>query len=286
MVFIAISIVTIVGLTQLVRYGQLRRMHILVAIMVNYVVAAAVSGLVFFHGASSGEIPVLSGAFPLAVVNGVLYFTHFLLLLASYRLAGLGITTALVSSGYVLPVLLSRLIWDEPMPPTRWVAVALVPVVMFLLRPNKDSGKRMTLKGDAVLVLVVLMGGTVMTIHKAAVVAQVGNQQSLYRFALFTTAALVSVGYVAIRRLPVRPREAKLGLGIGLFNTVGLASTVAGLVAVPAVVFFPVVGCLVIVVNVVLSRVFWKERITPRQIVGIAAALIVVVLTNVGSGAS
>ena len=96
MIFAAVNIVAVVGLTQLVRYGQLRRMHILVAIMFNYVVAAGMSGVRFFHGASSGEIPVLAGAFPFAAVNGVLFFLQFLLLLASYELAGLWITTALI----------------------------------------------------------------------------------------------------------------------------------------------------------------------------------------------
>ena len=285
MIYLAVNVLSLVVLTQCVRYGQLRRMQILVTIMCNYLVAAAISGVVFF-ATPAAAAPITGGAFPLAILNGALYFTHFLLLLASYELAGLGITTALVASGGVIPVMISWLAWAEPMPWTRWLAVGLVPIAMFLLRPDKDGGKRMTLKGDAVLILAVLMGGTIMTIHKAAVVSQVGDQQSLYRFALFSVAAIVSTGYVALHRMTVRRREAQLGVAVGVFNSLGLWAAIMGLSILPAVVFYPIANCLVIVLNVVLSRLFWRERVTPRQFVGIGAAMLVVVLTNVGRGLS
>ena len=286
MIYVAINILSIMTLTQLVRFGQLRGMRILIAIMINYMVAAVLSGAAFFGSGASGPIPVFKGALPFGVLNGALFFTHFLLLLASYQLAGLGITTALVGSGAIIPVVVSWLVWGEAMPWTRWMAVGLVPVTMFLLRPRRDGSRPMTLKGDAVLVLAVLMGGTILTVHKAAVVAQIGDQASLYRFALFSTAAVCSTLYVIFHRLRIGRRESGLGCVVGLVNGAGLWATVNGLNVLPAVVYYPIVNCMVIVLNIVLSGILWKERITRRQVAGIATAMVVVILANMGRAAS
>ena len=47
-----------------------------------------------------------------------------------------------------------------------------------------------------------------------------------------------------------------------------------------AVVFFTTAGSLAIVLTLLTSWVLWRERITPRQSVGIATAIVIVVLAN------
>ena len=78
------------------------------------------------------------------------------------------------------------------------------------------------------------------------------------------------------------------GAGVGVTVATNRAALVLAVVlfvmlslgAMPAVVFFPTSGSLIILCNVILSRWLWNEALLRRQIVGLAFAIAIVVLTN------
>jgi multidrug transporter EmrE-like cation transporter len=56
---------------------------------------------------------------------------------------------------------------------------------------------------------------------------------------------------------------------------------VLAIAALPAGVVFPISTACVISLNVILGRMLWTERIAPRQVAGLALAMVVAVLANV-----
>ncbi len=280
--------------SQLLRLGQKRSCRTMAVVGVNYLLAAAisVSAMLLLGGLGAEGRARL---FLYGSSNGVLFVLHALVIMAAFRIVGTGITWAFVGSGVVIPVIVARCIWKEDVNCLQWVALALVPVAVVLMRPPKkegEAGKRAGLKGDAILLLCLVMAGTIGTLHKAQEVyvgalpvardtgAFVSPERLFYQSTLFLATAVMSTCYMLGARLRPTGRETAIGLGVGLANTGGLFFALLAINAVAATVFFPSSGCLVIVANTVAGRVLWRERLVPRQWAGLAVALAIVVLAN------
>ncbi|MHC4917776.1 MAG: hypothetical protein ACYTGB_20055 [Planctomycetota bacterium] len=280
--------------SQLLRLGQKRSCRTMAVVGVNYLLAAAISisAMLLLGGlGAKGQARL----FMYGSANGVLFVLHALVMMAAFRIVGTGITWAFVGSGVVLPVIAARYIWKENVSGLQWLALALVPVAVALMRPPKkegEAGRRAGLKGDVILLLCLLMAGAIGTLHKAQEVyvkmlplargasAFVSPERVFYQSMLFLATAVMSICYMLAARIRPTGKEAAIGLGVGFANTCGLFFALLAINTVAATVFFPSSGCLVIVANTVAGRIFWKERLVPRQWVGLAVALTIVVLAN------
>ncbi len=318
MQYVLLNILCGLVFAQTLRYAQHRRATDYVVGAVNYVLAAAVSLGALALLAKLRAAPPLLPAAALGAACGASYFGQFLLILSSYRRAGVGITMAVASMGILVPVLLSWLLWAEAMTPCRWMAASLLPAVMILLRPlrrplelsprptNLQTGgfhgapRRIrsrqgpllfTWQADAALLAVFLNSGLMSTLHKAVgiyapsdppagVLAFLRPSQLVYEASLFAVAAACSVSYALLRRGRWGQAELTLGSVIGVSNVLGTLFAVVGLSFVAAAVFLPSVTCATITLSVVVSWILWGERVTPRQVGGVLLAICVVVLVN------
>ena len=122
------------------------------------------------------------------------------------------------------------------------------------------------------------------TIHKYATVVATPEYEQLrvYQALVWVCAAAASTSYVRFRNLPYHFREIYLGALAGFFNVFTLFFTLLSLSVVAAVVFFPTSLCSVIVFNLMISWMLWRERLIKRQIFGITLAMVVVILVNMG----
>lgn len=266
---------------QTLRLGQKLNANVHGISGVNYAVGAVASivGFLLFTPqpweAFRGGGPVLIGA---ALINGVCYFLNMCLLLAGFRLVGVGVTIAVSNAGVLLSMLASWLIWGEPMTPTRWAAAALIVPAMFLLRPPDTAHAKFTWRADLLLAALFTMNGTILIVIKWADVCVPDGSIRAFQAMLFTVAGMVSCGYVVWQRIPVRRVELSAGVALGLLNAGATFLVLLGLSYMPAVAFFPALSCMSIVCNAGVACVLWGERLTVRQIAGMAIAMSIVVL--------
>lgn len=285
MLYLVLATLVMVSFSQVLRLGQRFGASVLFVGAVNYVVAAVLSVgclLVAWKLGHSVTPPARLATY--GAINGLLYFTHLLVLLAAYRHAGVGITAACTASGTVIPMVAAAVLWNEPMTPWRWASLGLLPAAMFLLRPgDKNDHPRLTLIGDLALLGTFFTNGVISTIIKAA---EVDTQSQLgltfgYQAVLFAFAAAASSLYAYARRSPRGRPDAVTGAALGTLNVLGTLGVLLSLSVVPAVVFFPTSGCLFVIGNAIAARFLWAERLRKRQTLGIALACVIVVLVNI-----
>ena len=289
MIYAALSTLCILVFSQTLRYSQVRGARDYVAGAVNYCLAAVLAGVALAAVAGRPGVALWPTAL-LGVANGASFFGQFLLILAAYRLAGVGITTAVGCAGIVVPVLVSWRLWGEPMTPWRWVALGVVPVSMLLMRRKNELHPHLSWKADLVLAAIFLNSGLSYTLHKAAniylpaaraeMILFLRPHQIVYEAFLFATAAALSSAYAVARRGRLGKADLALGSVMGLANVLAVMLSVVGLGVVAAGVFLPTVTCASVSLSAAVSWVLWREKLTPRQIVGLAAAAGVVVLVN------
>jgi len=279
-VYLFLFVCCSVTFVQVLRYGQARGADSVSAIAVNYIIAVGASLVLYAQAGISPEPRLAHAAVITGVINGLLFFSHVPFVLISFRAAGVGITAAATRVGIVIPILIAWLAWREEMTPLRWLGLALLPPAMFLLRPTGEKKTRLTLKGDIALTGCLVVAGAIFSIHKYADVHFNPAQIELYKVALFTTAMLAAVAYTAWKQLRCGKMELAVGTVMGLANVGALLNVMRGLARVPAVVFYPVSGSLIICLNVLVSLVLWKETLKRRQIAGLALAVLIILLAN------
>ncbi len=268
-----------IGFTQLLRYSQLRGASMLYVIAVNYLVAAACTIFLLLRRGEYVADPLL---LILAAITGVFFFVHLLVMLASYNHAGVGITQAVSTSGYVAPILMAWLLWPdkEAMTAVRWAGVALMPVSIFLMRPNTGEKLRFSLRDELILLMPFAFSGLIGCIHKLVTTRYGDAGQATYQAVLFTFAMLSSWAHVLWHRRRGKRVDFALGALVGFVNVFALLTMMLALSGLAASVFFPISTSAGIALTLFVSWLLWREKITRQQAIGIALAIVVVILTR------
>jgi drug/metabolite transporter (DMT)-like permease len=114
--------------------------------------------------------------------------------------------------------------------------------------------------------------------HEAAPAAELPG----FMVVLFGTAAAGGALGILVRREPLRRADLALGAAIGLPNAAQLEFLLRALETVPAIIVFPVSGALTLVLNAVVSLLWWGERLDRPTALGLVLALVATVLLNRG----
>ena len=279
MIYLFLTVFSMVAFMQTLRYGQ-QALHVYAIVAVNYVVATiavfTVSGLqMTTMGMTIPWHPMAIGA-----ATGVLYISHIPITLGCFRRAGVGVTVAVGGCSLIVPALAGWAVWEESMTVYRWLALALVPPAMWIMRPGNGLRSRLTLTTDVLLIANFAASGLVYSLQKYADVYFVAENREIFKVTLFGTAALSSLLFAIYRRTPFHRRDIGAGILLGLLNAATLIFTLLALQVMAAVVFFPTSMCLVIGINAVTARFLWQERLKHRQYAGLICALIVIALIN------
>ena len=64
-----------------------------------------------------------------------------------------------------------------------------------------------------------------------------------------------------------------MGGGIGLFNCIGLVVILIALSRIPGTVYFPTLGCAVVILDNLFAHFHWKERLTRPAVAGAVLAV-------------
>jgi drug/metabolite transporter (DMT)-like permease len=276
-IYLCCYIASSIAFHQLFRFGQQKKTDVLSTAAVNYSVAAVLT-VAWYLIAGHGEVDIRLVVYGLC--NGTVYYVSLPLLLRAFQLAGVGVTVAVLSTSNLSPVIFAFLAWDEPVTNMQWIALALVPVAIFLLRPRDGGIVNGGVKADVLLVLLFIMGSLMMTTHKAASRIVENDSELLYNACVFVAAMAVSVGYALYARLRVTKFDCGLGLGIGVANMLNIVFLLLCLGVMSTAIVFTTAGTVVISLNLAVSWLLWKEAVDRRQALGIMLAILVVVLTN------
>lgn len=282
MTYLAAFILTNVTFLQLLRFGQQRGASLSIIVAVNYTVAFGMTAAWGLPGLDIGADHTTT-LVAMGLITGLLYFLHLLVTLRSFRLVGVGITTTLCMTANLTPAFVAWAVWGEAISTLQWGALAILPAAVFLMRPVSlpVAGRTFaSLQVDLVLLLAFSMAGVISTMHKAADVYGRDSEQPVYAVSLFAVAAMSSVAYAAYRCRRARRFDVGLGVVIGTINTANLFLLLLALSQLATAIVFPVSSCVLIILNLVASRILWGEALRHRQLIGVGLAIVVVCLCN------
>lgn len=286
MLFLLLRILFTTAFSHLLRLSQARTRRPLYAAAVNYAVAAVASGAWTLIAGCRWHTPTIL----LGIAAGLGYVVSLLLVLPSMRKSGVSVTGAVLQLALMVPVAVG--IWRFSEHPNVYqiagIALTLVslPILSFTTSVDDPSATR---RFSLLTLVLFLSSGLSQVLMKEFSVAALPSDLPLFSTCLFVAATFGTIGWRAF--VPEPPPnsgepegrlygEWPLGLALGVVNMLQLVCLLLALQQLPGVVVFPVSASLGIVVNTFASMLFWKERPPLAGWLGIALAILAVILLN------
>lgn len=280
-IYIILCTIASVSIAHFFKVSEKRKLSTLRVITANYLIAFPAA---FFLYESHEYSLVFSQdfIFPgiLAALTGIVFIFNFFIYSKSVDRNGVGISIAAMRISLIVPVLLSTMWYKEFLNWKQWSGLMLVFVVLYLLLPNKKSlMKEATSAGWLLPVLFIMtaIGDGALKVYEA----DFSNLLSKGEFMgfVFLTAFLVGMIIVLYQRdWKFTKNEFLIGACIGIPNLLAATFLLEALERMNGAVVFSTVNVLTVLGGTFVGIVYWDDRFTKTQWIGIFLTIVSILL--------
>ncbi|MDD6023184.1 MAG: DMT family transporter [Oscillospiraceae bacterium] len=279
MFYLVLSVLSTAVVSLAMRLSERYRNNHISMLAVNYVICIVLAGC--FSGWSSILPDLEEGAgfcLSLGILQGVLYLASFLLLQLNISKNGVVMSTTFMRLGLLVPTICSVVIFGE-LP--EWLQVvgflaAICAILMISL--EKGSGKASFKLG---LICILLCAGV--TDFLAKVYEEFGNAalRDTYLLYAFIASGLICIGLAILKKQRLTLMDVLFGILIGIPNFFSARFMLYALKSLPAIVVYPTHSVSTIILVCVGGVLFFREKLSRRQIGAILLIMTAVALLNI-----
>ncbi len=230
-------------------------------LVVTFLITAAI-GIPTWNGLS---LPALI----LAVFYGVFLVLSQVFLIRAMNLGDTSVSTLFYSSGFLIPIFASVVLYDEKV--SVWQGIGVLLMLISFLVTVKKKEKAATLKWFLFIVIALLCNGILGTMQKVFGMSPYRDQQSAFMIVCTFVGMITAFLFMPKRNLTLPTKgflktAAGSGLTLGIVNAINVY--VSGVL--PGVIVFPCVNGGGVIASAILARIIIGEKITLKQKIGIA----------------
>jgi drug/metabolite transporter (DMT)-like permease len=295
MAFLGLAVACSLVIAMIFKHAERAGLHVLPLLAVNYAVATATAAFRLAQGsedfASLAIDPLLVA---LGVFTGSLYIASFAMFSEAIRAAGMSLAAGVMRLSVVIPFMASWLVWNEVPGSLQLAGIGLAGAAFFLVAHRNDPvsaanvGAAIRTAGGRPGVLLVLsllfvIGGMTDVCMKAFDVTFAAPAARPF-FLLLVFGVAFTIGATLVLRRALRtgrwPSAGELawGMGLGLVNYGSAEFFLHAIERLPGTFVFPVNNIAIVIGATLIGVVFWKERLTGRNMAGLALAGVALVL--------
>lgn len=89
---------------------------------------------------------------------------------------------------------------------------------------------------------------------------------------------ILAISFFSRYKKKLKRKDLLMGSLVGVTMGTGIIFAMNALMQLPGIVYFPVMSGGIVISVAILSRILWKERFAPRQILGLAIACLAIIL--------
>ena len=264
------------GFVQFFKLGQRRGYYAPLVVTANYLTVAFSLSLYLL---AKGAWVFPPGALYTGLSTGAVFISSMLLMNHALTIAPVGSVLTAFRISIVVPVVVGIYFWGEPMAPGQLLGLLLALVALGLMTSNGGGdGQVKGAKAFGLLIVICLWQGMSHTCLRSV---HYNGLDEVYLQVLMvtgTTAGLVGALVIFLKKGRWQWPAVALGVFIGLYNALALCVIMIGLSKLPGTLFFPALGCGVVLLDNLFAHFYWKERLSPPAMAGVALAAVAVVL--------
>jgi drug/metabolite transporter (DMT)-like permease len=264
------------GFGQLFKVSQRRGYYAPLVVSCNYLVLAVGLGVYLMM---TGGLSLSPMVIKVSLVTGTAFIGAMSLM--TYALERVNVATVLTGfrMAMVVSIVASMGIWGETVSPAQAAGIVLALVALVLMTRRSSGPGRIHGFKALGLVLVVFLGqGCSLTCLRWVQYAGLNEQMHQVIMGTGLTAGLLGSLFLLLKRHRPTSGEVRMGGLIGLYNIMALLVILTTLAHVPGTLFFPAMGCTVVVLDNLCAHFFWKEPLDKITLVGVGVALVAILL--------
>ena len=264
------------GFAQLFKYSQRRGGHAPVVVSANYL---TMSGLLCVYLLSVGQFALPSDVILVGGITGCIFIFSLSAMTRALEKTNVGSVFTAFRIAVILPVAASVAIWGEAITVYQVIGVglALIALVLMTYHPGQ-KGRGAGLKALAIVLPVFCLQGISHTSLRWVHYAGLDDRLPQVLMVIGGTAGLLGALRILASRHRPSVRDVGMGMGIGAYNLLALLVILKTLSLVPGAVFFPVLGCAVVVLDNLSAHFYWKELLRRPAVAGVALAVCAIIL--------
>ncbi|HIA37412.1 MAG TPA: EamA/RhaT family transporter [Flavobacteriales bacterium] len=255
------------------------------AIVFNYILAALISFFLIDVDVDLGTM-FNESWFIVAIITGVMFITMFNLMAVTTQKIGVAVTSVASKVSLIIPVFLAVFLYGDEMTPTKIIGIAIAVLSVFL---TFYSGEKSFKLGRLWILPVVLFLGTGLldTIMKYSQSALLSEEDfNTFSSVLFFEAALIGLVILVFKRLvygsKIKKKNIIAGFTLGLPNYGSIFFLLQTLEHgnMESSVVFPLNNMSIVVLSAVLAFVFFKEKLSGINWIGIFSSIIAIAIIS------
>ena len=215
------------------------------------------------------------------ILGGIGWFTAYLLLDMSIRLAGVTIAQCVGWLGVSVPVAASILFWGEIPNASQCIGMGTMVLALFLLTPGKTSNvaRKSKWRVPVLLGLFAAEGGVAVAMKAFSETASESRTSGLLVF-MFMVAGLGSTVTALLQGRRISAGDIAHGGPLGIVAVLANYTLVVAIGRLDGVVVFPVFWAGTILLVSISAMILWRERYSVRAMIGMMVALLTVIFVS------
>lgn len=251
---------------QLFKWSQRRGCRAPIVLPTNYLVLGSIIALYYIL---QDRLLLTYPIIKVGALTGLAFIISMLIMTRALEIANVATVLTAFRLSILVPIAASVFIWGEAVTPTQISGIVLCGIALVLMTHGKNTGDTLSGPRNLALVLLVFLAQGVSHcglrwVHYAGL----DDQRQLVLMVTALTAGSLGALIVLALRLRPRPKDLRMGAGIGLFNMMALLIVLTVLSQVPGTVYFPLQGCTLVILDNLLAHFYWKETLSPLATVG------------------
>lgn len=278
MIYLILAILSSVSVSLFMRLSEKKVKGNVSLLLTNYmmciILALSFTGFGTVDPGTSGKAMAIG----LGVINGFFYLSSFVLFQYNVAKNGVVLSSTFMRLGVLVSMVLSIVVFGERPAFLQTIGFLIAVGAIILIQTDKE---KTSVNFKAGLLILLLLNGSADAMSK--VYEEIGNPLFEEYFLLFTFifAGILCFFLMLFRKERIGRAELFYGMLIGIPNYFSARFLLKALAYVPAVIAYPTNSVAVIVLISAGGVLFFKEKISKRQMAAMGAILAALVLLNI-----
>jgi len=264
------------GFAQFFKLGERRGYCAPVVVTANYLTVAVIIGAYLL---ATGGWAFPEGAVATGLITGSLFISSMLLMNFALTIAPVGTVLSAFRISIVVPVFFGVYLWGEPMSSSQVFGLLLALLALLLMTPRAEAHPRLAgIPAFGLLGLICIWQGLSHTSLRS--IHYNGLDEVFLQVLMLTGATAGLLGTIFILQRGHRPGlpVVRLGVFIGAYNAAALCVILTALSKLPGTLFFPALGCSVVLLDNLFAHFYWREHLNRPAIAGVGIAILALAL--------
>ncbi|MFY8067647.1 MAG: EamA family transporter [Flavobacterium sp.] len=285
MIYLLLSILFNAVLFIIIKLFAKFNIDALQALVVNYFIAFGV-GLFFLDTSFSPQIIISQEWFKGSILLGFIFISTFYVTTITSQRNGLSVASVASKMSVIIPIILGVFLYDETLGSVKILGIIIALIAVYFTS-KKETGEIQQASNLVFPILVFIGAGTIdsslkylQTFHVPS--NQIGLFSSVTFFCAFSVGILILVFLSLKGKIKFAGRNILGGIALGLPNFFSLYYLVKMLEAkaFESATLFTIHNIAIVLVSTFVGILFFKERISMRNALGIGLALFALFLVT------